>query len=353
LYNGPYTAYFGSLQTPILNSAQSLFVNGANNTFHGLATPGIGAEWRYPIVARGPIGNVVLEPIAQLVARPNQSSIPSLVNMDAQSLVFDDSNLFDWSKFSGYDRFETGTRFNYGGQATLTANNGGYVNALLGQSMQVAGENAYATPDAANVGLSSGLDKRVSDLVGRLAVSPFPYLSFVGKVRLDPATLAARRVDGFASIKLDPVTFEAHYANYEAQPLIGFDKRRQGLALNGKYEFMKNYFVTGNVTFDMTRYLYNTVTGNTYLAYPIAGVDVTGTAPVFSVASLGLGAGYHDECTTFLINYSSSYQPQAGTNLPARNQTVMVTLQLRTLGTITFSQGLGSVLTNDGIKAQP
>ena len=46
------------------------------------------------------------------------TSIPSLVNIDAQSLVFDDSTLFEWSKFSGYDRFETGTRLNYGGQAT-------------------------------------------------------------------------------------------------------------------------------------------------------------------------------------------------------------------------------------------
>ena len=35
-------------------------------------------------------------------------------NEDAQSLVFDETNLFAWNKFSGYDRIEGGTRLNYG-----------------------------------------------------------------------------------------------------------------------------------------------------------------------------------------------------------------------------------------------
>jgi LPS-assembly protein len=353
IYGVPFTP--AGLTQPILNANQGNFVNGVDNAFRGLATPGVGFDWRYPIIARGAIGNLVVEPITQLVARPNQSSIPSLVNIDAQSLVFDDSNLFEWNKFSGYDRFETGTRLSYGGQGTLTLNNGygSYVNALMGQSRQLAGENAYATPDAANVGLSSGLDKRASDLVGRIAVAPISQLTFVAKGRFDPATMNARRVDGFMSLKLDPVTFEAHYANYESQPLIGFDKRRQGLAFNGRYDVTKNYFVSGSVTFDMSRYLYNALTTYPTVNIPLTGVNLTGTAPVFSVAALGVGAGYHDECTTLLVNYTSNYQPQANTSLPARNQTVMVTLQLRTLGTLSFSQGLNSVMLNDGVKAQP
>jgi LPS-assembly protein len=368
------TPIYNSLWQPIPNSAQGLFVNGADNAFRGQATPGGGVEWRYPLIMRGGFGDVVAEPIAQLVARPDQSSIPSLVNMDAQSLVFDDTNLFEWNKFSGYDRFETGTRFNYGGQATLTMNNGAYVNGLVGQSRQVAGANPYASPDAANVGLSSGLNSRASDVVGRIAIAPTSTITFVGKARLDPETWVARRIDGFASLKLDPLTFEAHYANYESQPMIGFDKRRQGLALNSRYDLTQNYFVFGTVTFDMSRYLYNSLTtspyynnwlasnpfssyytlGNPYYASTLlTGINLTGTAPVFSVAAMGFGGGYHDECTTLLVNYTSVYQPQANTGLPARNQTIMVTLQLRTLGNVTFGAGLGSVPVNDGVRTQP
>ncbi len=360
-FSGSYLAYnttdtapvYNQTLQPIPNAAQGLFVNGADDTFNGQATPGAGVEWRYPLVARTAMGALVVEPIGQVIARPNQSSIPSLVNMDAQSLVFDDSNLFEWSKFSGYDRFETGTRVNYGGQGTFTLNNGGYVNALVGQSAQVAGQNPYATPDAANVGLSSGLNNRVSDVVGRLTFSPMSSITFITKALFDPATFAARRVDGFASIKLDPLTLDAHYANYVSQPEIGFDKRRQGLAFNAKYELTKNYFVAGTVTFDMSRYLYNNLTPYPTLTTTYTGVNLQGTAPLFSVAALGFGGGYQDECTTFLVNYTSAYQLQLNTGLPARNQTLMVSLQLRTLGSVNFNQTLGAVTMNDGVRSQP
>ena len=348
-----WTPVYNASYQPISNAAQGLFVNGANNSFRGQATPGVGLEWRYPLLARSGLGNLVIEPIAQLVARPNQSSIPSLVNMDAQSLVFDDTNLFEWSKFSGYDRFETGTRLNYGGQATLTMNNGAYVNALVGQSRQIAGTNAYAEPDAANVGLSSGLDTRASDIVGRLAIAPTNTITFGVKGRFDPATLVARRVDVWSSFKFEPLTLQVQYANYEAQPLIGFDVRRQGLSANAIYDITKNYFLNGNVTFDMSRYLYNALTSNPFFNTPLTGINLTGTAPVFSVAALGIGGGYRDECTTFTVSYASVYQPQANTGLPARNQTILVSLQLRTLGSTAFGFGLGSVLVSDGVRAQP
>jgi LPS-assembly protein len=344
IYNASYL--------PLPNAAQGAFVNGADNTFRGQATPGGGVEWRYPILATGPVGRLVLEPIAQLVARPNQSSIPSLVNIDAQSLVFDDTTLFEWSKFSGYDRFETGTRLNYGGQASLTTSNGWYVNGLVGQSVQVAGRNSYGTPDAANVGLESGLDHRVSDVVGRFALAPISAITFVAKGSFDPASFTARRIDLFTALKLAPATFELHYADYVAQPEIGFDKRRQGMMVSGRYDLTKNYFVAGAVTFDMSRYLYNSLTADPLTNTILTGSTLTGTAPVFSIATLGFGGGYHDECTTFTVNYSSRYQPQAS-GQPARNQTVLLTLQLRTLGELKSSVSLGSVPLNDGVRAQP
>jgi LPS-assembly protein len=346
---------------PIPNAAQGLFVNGADHAFRGQVTPGVGAEWRYPLLARSSLGDMVIEPIAQVIARPNQSSIPSLVNMDAQSLVFDDANLFEWSKYSGYDRFETGTRLNYGGQATMTFSNGAYVNGMVGQSRQLAGANPYSVADAANVGLQSGLDTRTSDIVGRMALSPVDGLSFVTKGRFDSSSLAAKRIDLFASYKVQPLTLELHYANYTAQPQIGFDVRRQGMALNGRYDITANYFLAGNVTFDMSRYLYNNLTTNQFTTTLLTGVNTTtltgvnvqGTAPVFSMAAMGFGGGYHDDCTELTLNYTSIYAPQASTGLPARNQTVLLSLKLRTLGEIKTGVGLGSTLLNDGVKAQP
>ncbi len=344
----PAYNYNTPLPLPIPNAAQSAFVDASSNSFRGQATPGIGVEWRYPILARGPVGDLTIEPIAQLIARPNQTSIPSLVNIDAQSLVFDDSTLFEWSKFSGYDRFETGTRLNYGGQATWRLPNGGSVNAMAGQSRQLVGDNAYSSADAANVGLASGLDTRTSDWVGRLAVSPWSRVSFVAKGRFDPEYFNARRIDLFTNLDLDAVNLSVQYANYASQGPIGFGKRRQGLAANARYDLTKNYFVSGAVTFDMSRYLYNNLT-NTPGKNVFAGVTTNGTAPLFSIAALGFGGGYHDECMSLTVNYSQIYQ-QTSDGVPARNQFVYVTLNLRTLGEAKFNYGLGFIRNQDGVR---
>ncbi|MGA8169371.1 MAG: LPS assembly protein LptD [Methylocystis sp.] len=350
---GSFEAYNNAAQ-PIPNGAQNLFLK-SDQVARGQALPGAGAEWRFPLLARaGEFGSLVIEPIGQVVARPNQSSIPSLVNMDAQSLVFDDTNLFEWSKFSGYDRYETGVRANYGAQASMTFSNGAFANALIGQSRQVAGVNSYATADAANVGLASGLDTRASDIVGRVSFSPNSKITFIAKGRFDQDTLQARRLDLAASWKLEPLTLNIQYANYASQPVIGFDERRQGLSADARYDITKNYFLTGNVTFDMSRYLYNAIsTLETIQANQLTGINLTGTAPLFSIAQLGLGAGYHDECTTISLKYTSNYQPEYGTGQPARNQTILLSLQFRTLGEIKFGEGLSPVTVQDGVRAQP
>jgi LPS-assembly protein len=329
-----YSIYNQFLQ-PLPNMAQSNFI-GSDNVARAQVFPGGGLEWRYPFFANTAIGTMVVEPIAQVVVRPdgplgNQNS---LINIDSQSLVFDDTNLFDWSRYSGYDRFETGTRVNYGGQYTLNFRNGGFLNVMAGQSYQLAGKNSYAMPDAANIGLSSGLDTRLSDFIGRVSYSPSSMFSFTAKGRFDPFTFKPRRIDLVASANLsNDLTASIQYASYEAQPLIGYEVRRQGVSLNSKYNVTKNYFVNGNVIFDLSRHYYN---------------GIAGTAPLFSVAGVGIGGGYQDDCTMFTINYTSVYE--GGTI--GRNQTITFGLQLRTLGDARISSALANVPVSDGIKSQ-
>ena len=118
--------------------------------------PGVGLEYRYPFMSNSSIGQQVIEPIAQLIVRPNEV-VPKLdINEDAQSLVFDTTNLFAWSKYSGYDRVEGGTRLNYGLQYTDNFSDGGHSNFVAGESIQLAGQNSYTIADAANTGLEFG-----------------------------------------------------------------------------------------------------------------------------------------------------------------------------------------------------
>ncbi|HEY4847529.1 MAG TPA: LPS-assembly protein LptD [Methylocella sp.] len=320
------------------NASQLNFLGNKDTSFFGEVIPGIGVEYRYPFLAKTNFASMVFEPIVQIVARPNQEiGTHSLVNLDAQSLVFDDSTLFDWSKYSGYDRFETGTRLNYGAQFTANFNNGGHASLIGGESYQLAGTNSYATPDAANVGLSSGLDTRRSDYVGAVTIAPNSILSFIGKARFDADSLQARRVDLIASYNLGALTGSIQFANYLAQPVIGYDVRREGLAISSRYKISDNYFAQGNIVFDMSRHL-----------FPASLIGFSNPGP-FAIAAFGVGGGYQDEGTTFTVNYSSIYQDYGSGSL-VRNQTVLLQLQLRTLGDTRVTQTFLNTRALDGVK---
>ncbi|MEJ0095341.1 MAG: LPS-assembly protein LptD [Methylocella sp.] len=320
------------------NASQVGFVGNKDQSFYGEFIPGIGLDYRYPFFTKTSFGSMTVEPIGQIIVRPNnQIGANSLVNLDSQSLVFDESTLFEWNKYSGYDRFETGTRANYGGQFTLNLKDGGYANLIAGQSYQVAGTNSYATPDAANVGLSSGLDTRRSDYVTGLTVAPNAILSFTAKTRLDVDTFAPRRIDLVTAYNLGAWTGNIQYANYQAQPVIGYYVRREGLSLNSRYRLSENYFAQGNITFDMSRQF-----------YPSNLIGPTNPGP-FAIAQLGVGVGYQDDCTTFSVNYSSIYQDNGNGSL-TRNQTWLISLQLRTLGDARVSQTTSTNTALDGVN---
>ena len=105
--------------------------------------PVAGLEYHYPLIDVEPWGTQTIEPIAQLILRPNETDIGKFPNEDAQSLVFDDTNLFSVDKFSGWDRVEGGGRLNAGLQYTAQFNRAGSVNALFGQSYQLFGLNSF------------------------------------------------------------------------------------------------------------------------------------------------------------------------------------------------------------------
>jgi LPS-assembly protein len=338
-YNTTYNYSFsnGGLSDSISNAYQSNFLS-ANNQMNGYVTPGVGLEWRYPLFSKTPIGNVVIEPIGQIIARPNSQNANTLVNLDAQSLVFDDTNLFEWNKYSGYDRFETGVRANYGAQFTLDMNKNGSLAAMFGQSAQLAGVNSYAQPDMANIGLSSGLDTKMSDYVSRVAYSPNTAYTFVAKGRFDQSTMEMRRFDAAATANYGPVHFTGQFANYAAQPLIGYIYRREGLQFSTRYDMLQHYFMSGSINFDLSRHYY----------YPAV---LTTPAPVFSIATWGLGVGYADDCTKLTLNYINSISDNYGN--PAtytRNATLLFTLDLRTLGDIKAPIALTPSQIQDGVR---
>jgi LPS-assembly protein len=266
------------------------------------AMPTVGLEYRYPFIGIESWGTQTIEPIGQIVARPNETDIGKIPNEDSQSLVFDTTDLFKVDKFAGWDRVEGGGRANAGVQYTAQFNQGGFFNAMFGQSYQLFGLNSFAVGDTTNTGLDSGLDKTISDYVASFSFQPNSVYSLTSRFRFDEETFSVERMEIDARASFDRWTGSILYGDYAAQPELGFINRREGVLSSASYKLTDNWVFTGGVRYDFE---------------------------VGKVSQTRVGFGYIDDCFTLSLNYfmDNTYSGNVGTS-----QTVMVQFSLRTLG---------------------
>ncbi|NVO17688.1 MAG: LPS-assembly protein LptD [Rhodoplanes sp.] len=266
------------------------------------AMPTVGLEYRFPFIAVQSWGTQTLEPIAQIIARPNETSIGRLPNEDAQSLVFDDSNLFRVDKFSGWDRVEGGGRANYGLQYTAQVNGAGAVNVLFGQSYHLFGVNSFTVGDTTNTGLDSGLDKRASDYVARFAYTPNRIFSLISRYRFDEQDFTLQRLEVEGRASFDRWNVSMMYGNYAAQPELGFLERREGVLGSGSVKLDANWVINGAARYDIQNNKFS---------------------------QTRIGFGYMDDCFLIGLNYITDY---TYSNNVSTNHTVMLQVGLRTIG---------------------
>lgn len=182
---------------------------GLDDTFlRGLATGG--ATVSYPWVANVGVTQHVIEPIGQIVAHNSHVDQDFLPDEDAKSLVFDDTNLFQSSKFSGYDRMETGVRANVGVQYTFQGPVG-YARVLAGQSYHLSGTNAYAE-SGNNFASNNGLETKDSDYVLGVYLAPVDSFRIISQSRFDEDDMSLRREDVTAVFNYGPLMTAATYS---------------------------------------------------------------------------------------------------------------------------------------------
>ncbi len=102
-------------------------------------TPIAALDVSWPLVGTDSTGTKhYFAPRLQLVSRGGPVNT-GITNDDAQSFVFDDSNLFSFNRFSGEDRQDSGTRLAIGGQYNADFGGGRWVDVVIGQSYQLGG----------------------------------------------------------------------------------------------------------------------------------------------------------------------------------------------------------------------
>lgn len=278
----------------------------------GRFMPTAGLEARYPYLIQTATSSHVIEPIAQLLVRPNEMDAGLLPNEDAQSLVFNTSNLFQADKFSGYDRIEGGTRANVGLRYVGTFDTGYSLDALVGQSYQLAGENSFAQTDLALAGIESGLETARSDYVGSVALLTPIGLQFGAQARLDDESWGLERTDLSTAYKRGRFSGSVAYSFIAAQPISGFPVDRQQVTTTAAVKLTDEWSAFGSLGYDLEN-------------------------SEFIQRSFGLA--YMNDC----FSLSASYQ-----NITDRYEqnpsesTLLFRVGLRTIADADFSYGLGS-----------
>jgi LPS-assembly protein len=268
----------------------------------GRVMPTAGVEYRYPLISVQAWGTQTIEPIAQLIVRPNETNAGSFPNEDAQSLIFDDSNLFKVNKFSGWDRVEGGGRANVGVQYTAQFNRGGNVNILFGQSYQLYGTNSFAIGGLTNTGLNSGLDTSQSDYVARASYQPNSTFTFTSRFRMSENDFTLQRTELETSAAFGRWTTSIMYGNYAAQPQLGFLERREGVLGSARFKVNPNWVLLGAARYDLQ---------------------------AAQVSQTQIGVGYIDDCLILALNYITDYAYSGSVSV---NHTYMMQVSLRTLG---------------------
>src|SRR5690606_23456337 len=151
-----FTPYAGLRTDLAYYDGTSPLLPGETSLFS--ATPIAAMDVRYPLIAHNGGDVHLIEPIGQMVYRGSDTSLVGITNDDAQSFVFDDTNLFSYNRFSGYDRQETGLRANIGARYQANFPDCGYDHVIGWQSSQLYGTNAFGTAAPAAVRDGSGMD---------------------------------------------------------------------------------------------------------------------------------------------------------------------------------------------------
>ncbi|WP_417684079.1 LPS-assembly protein LptD [Roseibium sp.] len=279
-------------------------------SFVGRAMPAAGLEYKYPFVVTFDGGNQIIEPIAQVIVRPDEQRIGELPNEDAQSIVFDATTLFDYDKFSGFDRAEGGSRVNVGLSYKLQLEEGYFLSALFGRSYHIAGENSFATPDILGTTQNSGLATTQSDYVGSVYLDTQYGVRLGAQARLDDEDFRVRRFQAQATGTYGPVVSTLAYAFLGAQPDLGINDPREEILGSASLRLQDNWRVFGSLRYDMENY---------------------------NMVQDGFGLGYDDEGFSLSLSYSEDRSRNNGQEV---DRTLYLRIGLRTVGNTQLSTGV-------------
>lgn len=272
--------------------------------------PQAGIDLRLPL-SRSEGGLVqTLEPAASFVLAPDTPSTRGIPNEDSVGVEFNDVSLFSPNRHTGVDRVEGNPRFNYGLHGAVHGAGGGSSSFFLGQSYRFGDGNEFAP--------GTGLHGRVSDVVGRVRVSPGEWMDAFYRFRLDSSDWSARFNRIRLSAGVPELRLDAAYLLAKSQDIRGavdpddLLQEREEIRAGLSSRFARHWRGGVRMHRDLTD-------GGRSLRH-------------------GAYVAYEDECFEFRIDYSRRF---TGTSLRRPQDTIFVRVALKTLGQFEVSESTG------------
>ena len=266
----------------------------------------LAADIRWPLIGNFLNGAQRITPRVQVVAGPKTRNL-SLPNEDARSIDLEDSNLFALNRFSGYDRWEDGSRVTYGAEWAVDLP-GISLNSVIGQSYRLTKK-----PTLLPVG--TGLSDRLSDVIGRTSLKYGRFLEITHRFRLDKDNFSVRRNEIDATVGTRRTYLTAGYLklNRDIVTTIEDLRDREELRVGGRIQIARYWSIFGSTVIDLTGRHED----------PLTLSD--GYQPIRH----RLGILYDDDCIEFGVTWRREYDAVGDAR---RGNTFLLRLALKNLG---------------------
>jgi LPS-assembly protein len=253
--------------------------------WHARAIGALAADIQWPFI--GPLFGGVqrLVPRVQMVLTPPTSNL-DIPNEDARSVDLEDSNLFALNRFNGYDRWEDSSRVTYGVDWAFDRPNLS-IDSTIGQSVRFRRDLAIF-PDG------TGLNDRVSDIVGRTRIRYGRLIDLTHRYRIDKGNFAVRRNEVDLTIGTQQTYAQVGYLrlNRNINPAIEDLRDKEELRVAARILFQRYWSVFGATVIDLTDRRED----------PLSLAD--GWQPVRH----RLGIQYEDECLQVGLTWRRDYE---------------------------------------------
>lgn len=247
----------------------------------GIALAAVDAEWPFAGPALG--GVQTITPRVQFSAAPLHLN-RGVPNEDSRSIDLEDTNLFDLNRFSGYDRFESGSRVTYGLQYGFTRPRFA-ITSEVGESIRIEGSGAGRFLQG------TGLSGQFSDIVGRTTLQYGSIFSLTHRFRIDSHDGVLRRNEVDITAGTAQTYLTVGYANVNRNITLEDLSDLEELRAGARVAFSRFWSAFGSVIIDLTT----------------KKQEPTTTSNGFTPIRHRIGVQYEDECFRLGLTWRRDY----------------------------------------------